>query len=266
MKWLPALVVLWACLMARHGAASNESSGELELTILHTNDIHSHIEESSKYGGLCSEKDKNLSACVGGVARITSKVKELKEKYPGALFMNAGDFYQGTAWYSILKDKIVSAVMAKMGYDYICLGNHEFDDGPKGLAPFLEAMKAANVTVVNTNANFSNEAALRDIALPKSVTFTINDTKIGVVGAVLHETKVLSNPGNVTFRNDLDSIQEEAKKLDRKWYKNYRRHYSRWISSRIGNCVTGERSRYCRWRSHEHVFVPRRGLPRREQT
>lgn len=199
------------CHVARNeGARGNE---ELQLTILHTNDIHSHIVESSKYGGLCTDKDKKAGQCYGGVARITSKVKELKENHSHALFMNAGDFYQGTAWYSILKYNIVAAVMEKMDYDYVCLGNHEFDDGPKGLAPFLLRMQKANVSVINTNADFSKEDALKDIQLPKSVTLTINKTKIGILGAVLHETRELSNPGNVTFENDLESIQKEAKNL-----------------------------------------------------
>ncbi|KAL3186915.1 hypothetical protein MRX96_004724 [Rhipicephalus microplus] len=94
-----------------------------------------------------------------------------------------------------------------------CLGNHEFDDGPKGLAPFLLRMQAANVSVINTNADFSNEDALKNITLPKSVTVTINGTKIGIVGAVLHETRELSNPGNVTFSNDLESIRNESRRL-----------------------------------------------------
>uniref|UniRef100_L7M9C2 Putative salivary ecto-5'-nucleotidase/apyrase n=1 Tax=Rhipicephalus pulchellus TaxID=72859 RepID=L7M9C2_RHIPC len=205
-------VVLFFCSHLRHCAQGNDASGNagLQLTILHTNDIHSHIVPSSKHGGLCTT---NKSECYGGVARITHKVKELKENHTNVMFMNAGDFYQGTAWYSILKYNIVSAVMEKMGYNYVCLGNHEFDDGPKGLAPFLLRMQAANVSVINTNADFSNEDALKNITLPKSVTLTINNTTIGIVGAVLHETSELSNPGNVTFSNDLESIRNESRKL-----------------------------------------------------
>ncbi|XP_037510416.1 protein 5NUC [Rhipicephalus sanguineus] len=204
--------VLFLCCHLRHSAQDNGAQGNagLQLTILHTNDIHSHIVPSSKYGGLCTA---NKSQCYGGVARITHKVKELKKNYTNAMFMNAGDFYQGTAWYSILKYNIVSAVMEKMQYDYLCLGNHEFDDGPKGLAPFLLRMQAANISVINTNADFSNEDALKNITLPKSVTKIINGTKIGIVGAVLHETRELSNPGNVTFGNDLESIRNESRKL-----------------------------------------------------
>uniref|UniRef100_G3MQ78 5'-Nucleotidase C-terminal domain-containing protein n=1 Tax=Amblyomma maculatum TaxID=34609 RepID=G3MQ78_AMBMU len=202
---LVTLLFLFACRLA--------AGTDFTLTVMHTNDVHSHIEESTKHGAMCNKKDKEKNACVGGVARITTKVKELKNEYPGALFMNAGDFFQGTAWYTVYKHVIVSAVMSKMGYDYVCLGNHEFDDGPAGLAPFLLEMKKANVTVVNTNADFSNEPLLRDISLPKSVIVNVTGTLIGIVGAVLPDTRVLSKPGLVVFRDDLASIEEEAKNL-----------------------------------------------------
>uniref|UniRef100_V5GMU9 Putative cd73 ecto-5'-nucleotidase and related protein n=1 Tax=Ixodes ricinus TaxID=34613 RepID=V5GMU9_IXORI len=55
------------------------------LTILHTNDVHSHIEETSKYGGVCSPRDKASKTCVGEVARIVTKVKELKKITPPRL-------------------------------------------------------------------------------------------------------------------------------------------------------------------------------------
>ncbi|KAK8784167.1 hypothetical protein V5799_009469 [Amblyomma americanum] len=109
--------------------------------------------------------------------------------------------------------------MSKMGYDYVCLGNHEFDDGPAGLAPFLVAMREANVTVVNTNANFSNEPLLRNISLPTSVKLNISGTQVGIVGAVLPETRVLSMPGLVEFDDDLESIKKEALKLDEEGVK-----------------------------------------------
>ncbi|XP_077555879.1 protein 5NUC-like isoform X2 [Haemaphysalis longicornis] len=207
------VVFLLVSIREGNSAAQNGIAPALQLTILHTNDIHSHIEESTIYGGVCSDSDKKDGKCVGGVTRITAKVKELKKTHQDALFFNAGDFYQGTAWYSILKHVIVSAVMGNMSYDYVCLGNHEFDDGPKGLAPFLMAMNKSNVVVVNTNADFDNDTNLKDIYVHKSVTIEKNNTKIGILGAVLHETAHLSNPGNVTFRNDLESIREEAEKL-----------------------------------------------------
>lgn len=48
-----------------------------------------------------------------------AQVKELKETYPDALFVNGGDFYQGTPYYTILKHEMVSTIMAAMKYDYV---------------------------------------------------------------------------------------------------------------------------------------------------
>ncbi|EEC09327.1 secreted protein, putative, partial [Ixodes scapularis] len=64
---------LFVILLAWNVSVTLGSDNEpFELTILHTNDVHSHIEETNKHGGQCSEKQKNESKCVGGVARIVA--------------------------------------------------------------------------------------------------------------------------------------------------------------------------------------------------
>uniref|UniRef100_A0A6B0VFR5 5'-nucleotidase n=1 Tax=Ixodes ricinus TaxID=34613 RepID=A0A6B0VFR5_IXORI len=208
---------LIAILLAWSVSVSLGSDDEpFTLTILHTNDVHSHIEETSKYGGVCSDKDKANKTCVGGVARIVTKVKELKQIHPHALFMNGGDFYQGTPYYTILKHRMVSAIMTAMKYDHVCLGNHEFDDGPKGLAPFLERMSASKINVISTNTNFSNEPELNGKPIKKSVIIEVKGKKIGIVGAVLPQTKELSNPGQVIFYDEIVSFQQEIVELKTK--------------------------------------------------
>uniref|UniRef100_A0A6B0VEF8 5'-nucleotidase n=1 Tax=Ixodes ricinus TaxID=34613 RepID=A0A6B0VEF8_IXORI len=201
---------LIAILLASNVSVSLGSDSEMfTLTILHTNDVHSHIEETSKYGGVCSARDKAASTCVGGVARIVTKVNELKQMYPDALFLNGGDFYQGTPYYTILKHEMVSTIMTAMEYDHVCLGNHEFDDGPKGLAPFLERMSASNINVISTNTNFSNEPELDGKPIKKSVIIEVKGRRIGIVGAVLPQTKELSNPGEVIFYDEIVSFRQE---------------------------------------------------------
>lgn len=187
------------------------------LTILHTNDIHAHLEESNKFGGRCFDDDKIANKCVGGVARIVTKVKEIRKDDPSALFMNAGDFFQGTPYYTLLKQTVISEVMSKMGYNYVCLGNHEFDDGPKNLAPFLKKMNESSVTVVGTNTDFSNDTDLKKYNLVKSAVKEINGTKIGILGAVIPSTKYGSSPGpDVEFYDEIPSFENELVKL-----KNY---------------------------------------------
>lgn len=47
------------------------------LTILHTNDVHSHFVEFNTFGGRCSEKLKEHKKCFGGFARQATKVRGL---------------------------------------------------------------------------------------------------------------------------------------------------------------------------------------------
>uniref|UniRef100_A0A023GNG7 Putative 5' nucleotidase n=1 Tax=Amblyomma triste TaxID=251400 RepID=A0A023GNG7_AMBTT len=209
-----ALVSSWVHSSSADGNQQS-SGGTFNMTILHTNDVHSRILESDKNGFQCTEKKRNESKCYGGVARIAQTVRELKNNTTNTLFLNAGDFFQGTLWYSILKHNIVSAVMANMSYDAVCLGNHEFDDGPEGLAPFLVEMQEANVTVLGTNLNTSTEPLFDNasITLPKSKVYTYSGIKVALLGVVTTETITIARPGGVQILPEAHSINSEIEKL-----------------------------------------------------
>nr|ABS30897.1 5'-nucleotidase/putative apyrase isoform 2 precursor [Ornithodoros kalahariensis] len=192
---------------------ARKPKGDFTLTILHTNDIHSHFDESNQWGGPCVPKDGNTDHCVAGVTRLATLVKEMKERHPNALFMNAGDFFQGSVWYTVLKDRIVSAVMKELKYDAVSLGNHEFDEGPGGLAPFLGNMSEAGIKVIATNVDTQDEPLLKDKALLKSHTFCVRGRKVGVIGAVTEETRTIATPGKAVIKDVIPSLEEEAKKL-----------------------------------------------------
>ncbi|XP_054933080.2 snake venom 5'-nucleotidase-like isoform X5 [Dermacentor andersoni] len=185
------LLRVLVCVFLVFSPAIHRVCADFTLTVLHTNDVHSHIDESSKHGGLCTG---DRAECVGGIARIVTKVKELKKTYPNTIFVNAGDFFQGTAWYTVLKSALVSEVMVEMGYDYACLGNHEFDNGPSGLAPFLEKVSRSPLRLLSCNTDFSRSSNLRHLVLPKSVITRMQDTRVGIIGAVTEDTRFLSNP------------------------------------------------------------------------
>uniref|UniRef100_A0A6B0VEZ0 5'-nucleotidase n=1 Tax=Ixodes ricinus TaxID=34613 RepID=A0A6B0VEZ0_IXORI len=183
------------------------------ITVLHTNDIHSHFLQSDKRGGNCTEEKAQNLSCYGGVARILTKVREIKKEEKNTFFFNAGDFYQGTVWYTVLKYNIVSVAMENMMYDAVCLGNHEFDDGPEGLAPFLERMKSANVTVLGTNLETKDEPALNGIEVLKSIVYEINGVKMGVMGVVTTETLTIAKPGKIEILDEIDSVKKEIENL-----------------------------------------------------
>ena len=101
--------------------------GAWELSLLHVNDIHARMEETNKYSSPCPTKDQAKGLCFGGLARIVTAVNKVKNddqvsqevffqtetKIQGsdaALWINAGDFFQGTLWYTKFKWRMVSKV------------------------------------------------------------------------------------------------------------------------------------------------------------
>lgn len=80
------------------------------------------------------------------------------------------------------------------------LGNHEFDDGLKGLFPFL---KNLNPKVVVCNINSSKVPEFADYVTP-SIILEVGGERIGVIGYLTPETKFLSSSGispEIFFQN-----------------------------------------------------------------
>ena len=101
----------------------------------------------------CHQKEKENHRCYGGAARLFSKVAELRKNNSGhTLLLNAGDNYQGTIWYTILKYEPIVVLANMLNYTAISLGNHDFDDGVEGLVPFLQQV---NFPVLSANIKVS---------------------------------------------------------------------------------------------------------------
>lgn len=103
--------VLCCCLFENH-----VSTG-FDLPIIHTNDIHSHVEQMNKYSGACKDTDAAAGKCYGGIARRVTQVKELRGMYPEALLLDAGDQFQGTLWFTIYKGEAAAKFMNELNYD-----------------------------------------------------------------------------------------------------------------------------------------------------
>ncbi len=84
-----------------------------ELTLLHTNDNHARIEETSEDSGKCSAR----GPCFAGVARRFTKVSEIRKNEKNVLFLDAGDQFQGTVWFNYYKGAEAAHFMNKLGYD-----------------------------------------------------------------------------------------------------------------------------------------------------
>lgn len=99
---------------------SNSHAENLDLLILHTNDMHARFEETSRNSLTCSELGS--SKCVGGFARVAQVVKSArKAAHEGrgrqVLFLNAGDTFTGTVWFGVHKTKIAVDFMNLLAPD-----------------------------------------------------------------------------------------------------------------------------------------------------
>ena len=139
------------------------------ITILHTNDVHSHIEPF--------EADHALYPGMGGAARRYSLIKSIRQENPNTLLLDAGDIFQGTPYFNFYGGELEFKLMSKMGYDAATIGNHDFDNGIEGL---LAQLPHAEFQFVNANYDFSN-TVLQGKIKPYKV-FLKDGVKIGVFG------------------------------------------------------------------------------------
>ncbi|KYB29062.1 Apyrase-like Protein [Tribolium castaneum] len=177
---------------------------QFNLTIIHFNDFHARYEPVDNLSTTC-EGDN----CIGGFSRLYSKITQLKNETPNSLLLNAGDNFQGTLWYIVHKWNVTQHFLNKLPFDAITLGNHEFDDGIAGLVPYLNHIKAP---VIVSNIDDSKEPRFQNLTR-KSVIVEKGGKKIGIIGVLTTSTKLTSRTENLTFQNELESVNSEAKKL-----------------------------------------------------
>ena len=71
--------------------------GLYKMSFFHVNDVHSHLDEFRSSGTDC---DNPARGCFGGYARIKTVVDEKRPGVGDSLFLNAGDEFQGTMFYT----------------------------------------------------------------------------------------------------------------------------------------------------------------------
>jgi len=211
-------VFAWLCLIGLMGGGSHchvvqkdPSSAPFELNIIHVNDIHAHFEEMNAYGSRCNDEQSKENQCYGGQARLLTKARELKSKSPNnTLFLNAGDYYTGSAMFSAYGYPVIVDFSNMMGYDAMSIGNHDFDKQISGLVPYL---KEANYDFLAANLDRSSIPGMEKCK--NSVIKEINGHKIGIIGYIYSRTPTISssNLTSLQFLPEVAAIQKEAKML-----------------------------------------------------
>lgn len=201
--------VLWCVRFLLAGTLLARGADAFRLVILHTNDMHARLEEVAVKTGPCS----NGGPCYGGFSRIAAAVKELKSREPDStIFLNAGDSFQGTPYYYVFKWRIMAEVIDRLGIDVMSLGNHEFDDGPEGLDPYLRTVKTPSVAA---NVDFSKVPYMANGNIRPSYNLYINGVNISIIGYITPDTKFLARPEPVKFTPEIPILQKLAREAKR---------------------------------------------------
>lgn len=126
--------------------------GPFDLTILHVNDTHSHLDPDS---GDLELPGGETRVQFGGFPSVVSKIDELEAEASGDVVkLHAGDAITGTLFFSLFEGEADAALLNEACFDVFALGNHEFDNSDQGLADFLGHLNgSANCNTATVAAN-----------------------------------------------------------------------------------------------------------------
>lgn len=170
------------------------------LTILHTNDLHGHLEPWDGWGELEGQR-------VGGLARVATIVKRVRAEVGArnVLLLDGGDTIGDTMIAARTEGRAIISAMNAIGYDAMVVGNHEPDFGPEALA---ERIREARFPVLA--ANIVKSETGEDFATPYRI-FDVNGVRVGVLGLSYPNTALTTarkNVAGLSFRDSIETARE----------------------------------------------------------
>lgn len=191
-----------AITLSGFGLSSFSSAKTKRITILHTNDTHSHLDTFPQ----TDAKFPNQ----GGAAKRATIFNKIKNENPHTLILDAGDMFQGTPYFNYYGGELEIKVMNMLQYDAGTIGNHEFDNGINSLA---EQIQKANFDIINANYDFKN--TLMNGLTKAYKVFVKDGIKIGVFGLGIKLEGLVnkSEYGETLWNNPIEIAQDVTRIL-----------------------------------------------------
>jgi len=172
MKKVLSLVLAALLILSSFSFAFAQDAETVKITVIHTNDTHSRLAKTSSEIGF---------------AKIAALVKEAKAANPNTLVLDAGDTLHGMPIVNISKGENAIKVLDAVGYDYMTLGNHDFNHG---LERLLELKDMAAIGMLSANIEDKNG----EYVFTPYVIEEIGGVKVGIFGLSTPDTSYLANP------------------------------------------------------------------------
>ncbi len=164
---LPALLL--AVLLAAPAAAAER----VAITVLETSDLHANLLPWNYARGTAGD---------WGLARVATRVREIRATAPNVLLLDGGDTIQGAplGWLEARRPSggphPMATAMNALRYDAMAVGNHEFNFG---LEVLRRAQKDSSFPWLSANTRNSTDGRA---AFPEYVVKELGGVRVGVLG------------------------------------------------------------------------------------
>ncbi len=173
--------------------------------ILQTSDVHGYIYPRS----YSSKKQADI-----GLAQISTLLKQYRT--PNTLLIDTGDTIQGSpltyhhAKENVGKENPLSKIYNYLKYDFITIGNHEFNYGKNYLENFLDFLDAK---IINSNI-LNKQSGKPYYGKPYEILNFENGPKVAIIGATTHYIPNWEQPAhinNLLFKDAFETIKDTVK-------------------------------------------------------
>ncbi|RDY28867.1 bifunctional metallophosphatase/5'-nucleotidase [Lachnotalea glycerini] len=169
------------------------------IKIYYTSDIHGYFFPTS----YADKKVKEM-----GLFQCANQFK----KDGNTLIIDGGDMLQGSAFAyycqnQIKSNQIIAQIMNSCGYDYVTIGNHDFNYGQDYLKDYIKSLNAKCVcqNVKDLNNNY---------LYPYDIKMMENGMKVGIVGLVTDYVNIWEKKENLEHLNITDTFKEAQYSLE----------------------------------------------------
>ena len=174
------------------------------LTIVGVNDTHSMV--------LPDEADG-----LGGYLRQRALLDSVRAVDKNVIAVHAGDAVQGTSFFNYFKGVVEYQSLDSLGYNYIIMGNHEFDNGVDELYKYYSKVKAPKLCANSKFADSRFDGMFKPYDIitvgGKRVAFMgINVNPDGLIGVDNYKGVTYTSAKKVA--NELARELKEEKKAD----------------------------------------------------
>ncbi|WP_214630875.1 5'-nucleotidase C-terminal domain-containing protein [Paenibacillus agaridevorans] len=210
-KWigLGTAAIMVSSLSSPAVALASES---FDLTIMHLNDHHSHLESQTYDLRLDyddAQDDEKVRLELGGMSYISSLINEYKND--GSLYLQSGEV-NGTLYFSLYKGETDIKVLNALQPDAYMVGNHEFDEGDQRLADLYDM---ATFPVLSGNIKPTKKSPLFGKLDKPYMIKEMNGEKVAIIGVVkIEKTKESSLVSdNVDFINEIEFVKSAVEEV-----------------------------------------------------